>query len=86
MTLAVEGILTADSKFDPTTPFGTWDDVADEYENTTDKVIFNLEAMTLRYVIYHNGYSASPTPISGDMVARYKDGDRGKAPRAPKMK
>lgn len=65
-------IVTKGSKFDPTTPFGQWDNVAHEYENTSDKVIFNLDAATVEWAQHHNRWSAAPTPISGDMLTRYK--------------
>ena len=73
--MTLEDIVNSDSKFDPTTPFGTWDNVANEYENTTDKVIFNLDFMTVADAIRYNGLNASPTPISGDMLANYKAGN-----------
>lgn len=71
--MTLEDIVNADSKFDPTTPCGTWDNVAREFENTTDKLIYNLDFMTVRDAIRYNGINASPTPISGDMIAHYKE-------------
>lgn len=68
----IKEIVNEDSKFDPTTPFGTWDNVAKEFENTTDKVIFNLDKATVTWAQHHNVWSSAPTPISGDMLTRYK--------------
>lgn len=59
--------------FDPTTPFGAWDTVAKEYENSTDVLIFNLEMVTVAYAQHHNSWNASPMPVSGDTLARFKD-------------
>lgn len=67
-----DGNLLPDSKFDPTTPVGAWDSVAKEYENTTEKVSYNYHNLTIQHALFHHGWNASPTPISGDQLARYK--------------
>lgn len=69
-------IVTADSKFDPTTPFGTWDSVAKEFENTTDTLIFNYAEMSPAYAAYHDRLNGSPSPVSGDTLSRFKDSKR----------
>jgi len=68
---SVAEILGPDAKFDPTTPFGQWDDVAKQYENTTDVLIFNYDNMPVSYA--ESWGAGSPTPVSGDTLARFKD-------------
>jgi len=67
----VAEILGPDAKFDPTTPFGQWDTVAKQYENSTDVLIFNYENMPVSYA--ERWGASSPTPVSGDTLARFKD-------------
>jgi len=68
---SVTEILGPDAQFDPTTPFGRWDDVAKQYENTTDVLIFNYNNMPVSYA--ERWAPGSPTPISGDTLARFRD-------------
>lgn len=58
--------------FDPTTPFGQWDELAKQYENSTDKDIWNFAEMDIAYALHHLGWNASPTPVSGDTLNRMR--------------
>jgi hypothetical protein len=75
--LKLEEIIGIDPKFDPTTPLGGWDSITMEHDNTTDILVFNYEAMTPAYAYYHTFLNGSPSPISGDTIARFKDKHSG---------
>jgi len=70
---SLEEILGKNPKFDPTTPVGGWDTIAMEHDNNTDILVFNYDALTVANAFYHAGLNGSPTPISGDTIARFKD-------------
>jgi hypothetical protein len=79
MAITLEDIVNGTAKFDLTTPLGQWDELGHEYNNATDKPIWDMDLVTVDYARHHNGWNASPTPISGDTLARFKEAKRMKS-------